>query len=231
MEHVNTITDTLKRLNMNMHEDDQSWFKLPDENGPVAQYLLLHELSLPPGLDINSQINVDRSSTRVITTFKNLTSNEILSFDQQIRDHFDSQQSSYALTIASPSLMFAHIGASNIVNMIEGSSIALAFTSVLLIFAFRSGKIGLLSLVPNLAPVVVAFGLWEIFIGEVGLGLSVVMGVSLSIIVDDTVHFLSKFLRARREMRLSPEEAVRYSSTTWGGRYGLLQRYLLRALP
>jgi uncharacterized protein len=215
-DHVNTITDTLKRLNRNMHGDDPAWYKLPDEKELAAQYLLLYELSLPQGLDVNNQLNVDKSSTRVLATFRNLTSNEILRLEERVLDHFNQQQSPYGLALASPSLMFAHIGSSNIVSMLKGSFMALILISILLGIALRSIKFGLISLLPNLMPAAVGFGLWGMFVGEVGLGLSVVAGVTLGIIVDDTVHFLSKYIRARREKGLSSEDAVRYSFASVG---------------
>ncbi len=60
------------------------------------------------------------------------------------------------------------------------------------------------------------FGLWGIFVGEIGLSLSIVTTMTLGIVIDDTVHFLSKYLRARREDKLSPEDAVRYAFATVG---------------
>jgi len=210
-DNVNTITDTLKRLNRNMHGDDPSWYKLPEEQELTAQYLLLYELSLPQGLDVNNQLNVDKSSTRVIATFKNLSSNQTLEIEDRINQHFEAQNSTYGLSLASPSLMFAHIGSTNIVSMLKGSSFALVLISILLAFALRSVKFGIISLLPNLMPAAIAFGIWGMAVGEIGLGLSVVMGVTLGIIVDDTVHFLSKYIRARREKNLSSEDAVRYS--------------------
>ncbi len=215
-DNVNSITDTLKRLNRNMHGDDPAWYKLPEEQELAAQYLLLYELSLPQGLDVNNQLNVDKSSTRVLATFKNLTSNQTLDIEKRIVEHFNSLESNYAIALASPSLMFAHIGSTNIVSMIEGSLFALILISILLGFALRSVKFGLISLLPNLMPASIAFGIWGLAVGEVGLGLSVVMGVTLGIIVDDTVHFLSKYIRARREKNLSSEDAVRYSFASVG---------------
>jgi len=215
-DNVNTITDTLKRLNRNMHGDDPEWYKLPDEQELTAQYLLLYELSLPQGLDVNNQLNVDKSSTRVIATFQNLSSNQTLEIEQRINQHFNSQNSSYELSLASPSLMFAHIGSTNIVSMLKGSSFALILISILLGFALRSVKFGIISLLPNLMPAAIAFGIWGMTVGQVGLGLSVVMGVTLGIIVDDTVHFLSKYIRARREKNLSSEDAIRYSFASVG---------------
>jgi len=215
-DHVNTITDTLKRLNKNMHGDDPNWYRLPQEQELAAQYLLLYELSLPQGLDVNNQLNVDKSSTRVIATFKNLTSNQTLDMEKRILARFNAQNTGYELVLASPSLMFAHIGSHNIVSMLQGSSLALVLISILLGIALRSLKFGLISLLPNLMPAAIGFGLWGMFIGEVGLGLSVVMGMTLGIIVDDTVHFLSKYIRAGREKNYTSEEAVRYSFASVG---------------
>ncbi len=117
---------------------------------------------------------------------------------------------------ASPSVMFAYIGQRNIRSMLIGTSVALVLISLILIFALRSVRLGLISLVPNLAPAAMGFGLWGLLYGQVGLGLSVVMGLTLGIVVDDTVHFLSKYLRARREQGLSSEDAVRYAFHTVG---------------
>jgi len=65
-------------------------------------------------------------------------------------------------------------------------------------------------------PVAMAFGLWGLFVGRIGMASSIVAALALGIIVDDTVHFLSKYLRARRELKLSPEDAIRYAFTRVG---------------
>ena len=87
---------------------------------------------------------------------------------------------------------------------------------ITLIIALRSLKLGLLSLFPNLIPVVLAFGTWALIVGQVGLVVSVVFAMALGIIVDDTVHYLSKYLHARRVKSLSPADAVRYAFNTVG---------------
>ncbi|MDP7537764.1 MAG: MMPL family transporter, partial [Methylococcales bacterium] len=52
--------------------------------------------------------------------------------------------------------------------------------------------------------------------GRIGLGLSVVTGLTLGIVVDDTVHFISKYRFARQEQQMSQEDAVRYAFSTVG---------------
>lgn len=210
-DHVNILTDTLKRLNKNMHGDDPDWYRLPDTRELAAQYLLLYEMSLPYGLDLNNQLDVDKSSTRVVATFQNLTSKEIIDLENRIKAWHQAHAPELGMEIASPSLMFAHIGQRNIVSMLTGTGSALILISVLLGMAVRSGRYGLVSLIPNLAPAAIGFGIWALMVGTVGLGLSVVAGMTLGIVVDDTIHFLSKYLRARREKQASAEEAVNYA--------------------
>ncbi len=215
--HVSSITDIMKRLNKNMHADDLAMYKLPDERDLAAQYLLLYEMSLPYGLDLNNQINVDKSSIRVSATLITLSTNEILNLEQRTTAWLQNN-APYIKSGAGtgPTMMFAHIGERNIKSMLIGTTFALILISIILIFAFRSIKIGLTSLIPNLVPAAMGFGLWGIFVGEIGLSLSIVTSMTLGIVVDDTVHFMSKYLRARREKGLSPQDAVRYAFISVG---------------
>lgn len=215
--HVSTFTDVMKRINKNMHNDEHDWYRIPDQRDLAAQYLLLYEMSLPFGLDLNNQINVDKSATRMQVNLKSVSSNELLALEERAQAWLkENAPESMQVHGAGPTIMFANIGYRNIRSMLQGTVIALVLISMILIFALRSFKIGLLSLIPNLIPAAMAFGLWGLFVGQVGLSLSVVVGMTLGIVVDDTVHFLSKYLRARREKGLSSPDAVRYAFSTVG---------------
>jgi len=214
--HVQTISDTFKRLNKNMHGDNPAYYRLPESRELAAQYLLLYELSLPYGLDLNDQIDVDKAQTRINVTLENLHTNEMLAIETRVAEWLGQNLPELSYTAASPSLMFAHIGERNVSSMLLGTTLALIVISFILVLALRSARIGLLSLAPNLIPAGMAFGLWGMLVGQVGMSLSVVAGMTLGIVVDDTVHFLSKYLRARRENNLNAEQAVHYAFKTVG---------------
>ncbi len=214
--HVNTVADTFKRLNKNMHGDDDKKYTLPNDRELAAQYLLLYELSLPYGLDLNDQINIDKSSTRLATTLETLSTDQMLSFEQRSRDWINENAPDVNMIASSPAVIFSHLAVRNIGSMIIGTLVALALISLILIFALRSLKLGIVSLIPNIAPIAVAFGVWAIFDSEIGLALSVVAGMTLGIVVDDTVHFMSKYLRAKREKNLNAIDAVRYAFSNVG---------------
>ncbi|TOC69681.1 RND transporter [Vibrio parahaemolyticus] len=214
-DHVATLADVYKRLNKNMHGDDEAYYLLPQERELAAQYLLLYEMSLPYGLDLNNQINVDKSSIKMVLTVANLGSVELVDLENRIYQWFAEHAPQYQVVASSPSLMFAHIGETNMASMLSTLPITLVLISALLIFALRSVRLGLISLMPNIAPAVIGFGLWALISGEINLGLSVVVTLTLGIVVDDVVHFLSKYQRARREGQTA-EQAVRYAFHTVG---------------
>lgn len=214
---VNSIADVMKRLNKNMHGDDPAYFKIPDSRELAAQYLLTFEFSLPKGLDLNNQINVDKSATRVTVTCRDIPTKELRAIiaagEDWLREYAPSYMHVYA---AGPNVMFAHISERNIKSMLSGTALAIVAISVILMFAMRSVRYGLISLIPNVVPAVLGFGTWALLYGEMGLSLAMVSGMTLGIVVDDSIHFLSKYLRARREKGLSGEEAVRYAFHTVG---------------
>jgi predicted RND superfamily exporter protein len=217
VRHVLSLTDVFKRLNRNMHGDDPAEYRLPERRDLAAQYLLLFEMSLPYGLDLNNQINVDKSGTRFIVTLDDISTREIRELAASGEAWLAANAPPEMRTKASgPSVMFAHLSKRNIEGMLLASLVALVLVSITLVFAFRSLKFGLLSLIPNVAPAALAFGAWGLSVGRINIALSAVVAMTLGIVVDDTVHFLSKYLRARREKNADGAEAVRYAFNTVG---------------
>lgn len=215
--HVASITDVMQRLNMNMNGDDPAQYRLPESRELAAQYLLLYELSLPYGLDLNNQINVDKSSTRVGVSTRTLSSKDVIALNARAEAWLAANAPTVKSGIGTgTSLMFADIGKRNINSMLLGTVVALVLISFLLLFMLRSVKLGLVSLIPNLLPLAMGFGLWGIIDGQIGLSLSVVTSMTLGIIIDDTVHFLSKYQRARRMLGCDPADAVRYAFRSVG---------------
>ena len=215
--HVQSLTDIMRRLNKNMHGDDEAFFRLPEDRNLAAQFLLLFEMSLPFGLDLNNQINVDKSALRLTATLRNISTGEARNLKARAAAWLTANfPTTSAAEATGPFMMFAFISKRNIEGMLVGTTIAFILISLVLVVALRNVKIGLISLVPNLVPALMTFGIWGIFVGQVGMAASVVTATSLGIIVDATVHFLSKYLRARRQRGDSPEDAIRYAFSTVG---------------
>ncbi len=210
--HVYSISDIMKRLNKNMHGDDQSFYRIPDNRELSAQYLLLYELSLPYGLDLNDRINVDKSATRVTAMLHKATTSETKAFLASSRQWMAENWPEYMQAQpTSAQVMFTYITDRNVQNMITGTIAAIFAIALIMIVALRSFRLGMLSMIPNGLPLLMTFGAWALLIGEVGFSVATVASISLGIIVDDTVHFLSKYVRARNEKGLSAEDSIRYA--------------------
>jgi len=215
--HVNSYVEVAKRVNKSMHGDQLAYYKTPTSREEAAQYLLLYEMSLPFGLDLNNQINVDKSETRVTVTTKNLRSPDQIAFSKRSEKWIDDNAPKYMHTLGtSPTLMFSNLGFRQAASMLNGNIIAGILITILLIFSLKSLKLGLISIIPNLAPVVVGFGVWALYSGQINTGMVVVFGMTLGIVVDDTIHFMSKYIRARREYNYTAVEAVQYAFKTVG---------------
>jgi predicted RND superfamily exporter protein len=208
--HVASFTDVMKRMNKSMHGDDPALYRLPDQRDLAAQYLLLYEMSLPYGLDLNSQINVDKSATRLTATLDTVPTKRMRAIAARAESWLAANAPPAMRAEATgATIMFAYIAERNIRSMLGGTALAFVLIAATLIIALRSVRLGLVSLVSNFFPVLIAFGLWAIFVGELGIIASVVTATSLGLIVDDTVHILSKYNRAKREHRLNVHDSVR----------------------
>ena len=213
--HVQAFSDIMKRLNKNMHGDDPAFYRLPEDPDLAAQYLLLYEFSLPFGSDLNDRIDVAKSATRLSVVTKNAWSRDLRELDKRAQVWLQANAPAFAYEASGLSIVFAHLSLRNINSMLRGTITAMALISFILIWIFKSVRVGLLSLLPNFIPAIMSFGLWGYLVGHVGIASSVVIAVVFGIVVDDTIHFLSKYLKARREGRPAPE-AVRYTFNTVG---------------
>ncbi|MBX9915805.1 MAG: hypothetical protein E6Q59_04950 [Nitrosomonas sp.] len=215
--HVFAITDIFKRLNQNMHSDDPAWYRLPETAEMSAQFLLLYEMSLPYGLDLNDRINVNKSATRVSVTLHSISSQQVLDLEARAQAWLKVNAPNFARHEGTGiTLLFAHIGQRNIASMINGLLLAAGIIALTLIAVLRSATLGLLSLIPNVIPSIMVFGVWGMLVGQIGMASSVVVAMTLGILVDDTVHFLTQYQYARNHKGLLPEAAVEYAFSQIG---------------
>ena len=217
VNHVTSLAHTMKNLNKSMHGDDPEWEAIPESEELSSQYLFFYEMSLPMGLDLNSSISQDRSSTKISANLDDMGGKEFLKFDKKVRAHI---QENNLTEIISPAagfrVVFSHISMVIVNSLLFGVFLGLLLITLLLGSFFRSIPFGVLSAFPNVLPIASAFGIWALYDGQVGFMVAAGMGSTLGIIVDFTVHLLSKYDLARREMGQSPEEAVVFAFESVG---------------
>ncbi|MDE2928782.1 MAG: MMPL family transporter [Acidobacteriota bacterium] len=212
VHHVQAFTDIMKRVNRNLHGDDPAFYRIPDDAELAAQFLLLYEFSLPFGADLNDRVDIAKSATRMTVVLKETSTVEHLDLDARARNWLEANAPGLSGPASGFTMIAAHMSSDNTWSMLEGTILAAGLISVILLLVFRNVLIGMVCLVPNFIPAVLLFGLWGYLHGNVGLGGSVVVAVAIGVIVDDTIHFMTHYMRDRQKGR-SASEAVR---TTFG---------------
>lgn len=211
--HVHTFSDVMRRLNMNLNGDDPEMYRLPENRELAAQYLLLYEMSLPYGLDLNNLINTDKSATRVRAAIFVEASSDIKRLKTAADEWLDAN-GVLDMGGSGPNVMFAFISETDAASMLVATVFVLLIICLTMVVALRSVGLGLVSLVPNCLPVIVAFGVWAVFSGNVTVAASVAVVVVLGLIVDVTVHIVVKYRNARKHERKEPQESIRYAFRT-----------------
>ena len=198
VEHVTSLSDKLAQIHRVI--DPASETRLPHTRELIAQYLLLYELSLPPGNDIADRINADRSAIRVTVNMRHVTSAQIRELNA-MAEVWLARENPVAVQDRGHSInfFFATLSLTNIQSMIGGTIIALIMISVIILVSLRDYRLGLVSLIANLLPVIAGFGIWGFVVGEIGLASSVVAAMTFGIVVDDTIHLLLRYKKERSE--------------------------------
>lgn len=212
IRNVYSYSDIIKRLNRNMHGDDPEFYRIPSNQKEAAQYLLLYELSQPFGSDISNIIQPNKESSRVIVNIPSFDSKDVIALREKIRIWSENNMPSYMhYPGESLAVMWMYLGAEGFYSSVKGALIALFIISIILTFVFKSVRYGAISLIPNLLPAGIGYGVWAMISGNLDMSQMMVLSITIGIVVDDTVHFLSKYMRARKESNASSEDAVRYA--------------------
>ena len=214
---VAAIPQLFKELNQAMMGGGDQYFVLPDSEEQAAQYLIFYELGLPPGKDLQDEIDIHKRSTRLALVLDTIDAGLLLDFEQRAFDWMQAEWPASMRTRGSgTSIMFSRISERNFNAMLNGMAMVLVLVTLVMIITLKSVKLGLLSLIPNVLPALAAFGLWGWFNGRLDMATAVVGSMSLGIIIDDSVHLLSRYLHNKRNERLDTRAAIFGALTSVG---------------
>jgi len=193
-----SIVDILKDLNQSFHEGDPAHYVLPDSRELIAQYLLIYSMS--GGEEAEDYVSSDYSRASLVVRTKMVETSRIAKLERSLHRFLNTE------SLDGSSVQITGIGALwlRLVEYITQSQIRgiiLAFTviSAMMCFIFKSIRIGMLSMVPNVAPVLLTLG----GMGWAGMPLDytrlLISTVAIGIAVDDTIHLTTRFHHAFQE--------------------------------
>ncbi|NNF80553.1 MAG: MMPL family transporter, partial [Rhizobiales bacterium] len=161
-----------------------------------------------------SESALNRVEPTITAVLSNASSAEIRQLAERSKTWLGNHARGLSDGPVGTTLLAAYLSERNLNAMLLGTVAALVLVSLILLFALGNVRLGVISLVPNLVPMLLAYGAWGLTLGEMSFAATVVMALTFGIIVDDTVHFLSKYSRYR--MGASVEQSVAQSFRTVG---------------
>ncbi len=208
-EAIEGVTDTSSIIDLlsRMNELLTGSAGVPATGEGIAQYLLLFEMS--GGEDLDTLIDQEARIARVVVRLEDMTAEEVVDIADRLdvlaQEILPKQASAVTTGIGT---MSARLGPRLLTTSLEGFGAALGLIAVLLALLFRSARVGLLSLIPNLMPVGLGLLASALFFEQIDADSLTFLAISIGIAVDDTIHFLARY-RIERSSGAEREEAVR----------------------
>jgi predicted RND superfamily exporter protein len=203
----------LKEIHQALNENRSEFYAIPDNRDLVAQELLLFENSGSDDLEdfVDSQFSKVRLTMKAPFTDAVKYSRLIEEVDTYFAEMFP--QANVASTGMIP--LLARVMSNSIFSLAKSYGIALAIISVMMILLIGRLRIGMLSMVPNLTPILLTMGVIYLFHFPMDLFTMLVASIAIGLAVDDTIHFMHNF-RRYYEQTGNPKEAVRLTMISTG---------------
>ncbi|MEP0202197.1 MAG: MMPL family transporter [Halioglobus sp.] len=208
---VNSYVGMLKTLNKSENDNDEAFYRLPEDNLQVIDYLVGYQLIQEIEPHLEPIFDPEYTTVRVSVGTSNLSNRELLELNERVEGWYASNLNpDYRVLPASNTILFSRLNNTISTQLLEGFTVSFFLITLTMLIGLRSVRYGLLSIAPNLFPPAIVFGVWGLLVGELSPYILMLFSISIGLVVDDSVHVLSKYIAARREGK-TPESAVAYS--------------------
>ena len=207
---VSTVSDVVKNLHKNMNGGLEEYYKIPDNKALIAQYFLMYEFSVPYGMDLKNQMTADKSSSRMLIRTNYSTAIETVAFNKEVNLWIENNLKPFKTKgVAGIPIMMPHLFTENTNGLLLGLLFSFSFIILVVGLSLRSLRYGIISVIPNVVPFILGFGILTLFTDMVTASHQVAVLISIGLVVDATIHFLSKYQKAI-SMKLEADEAIQY---------------------
>ena len=208
---VTSYTDYLRSRNKSDNDDDEAYDILPEDQLQIIDYLVGYQLVQEIEPSLQPIFNADYSAVRLVIATSNLSNKELLDFNDRIDDWIaENVQKKYKVLHGDNSILYVRLDRLITMELMYGFMLSFFFITITMIIGLQSWRYGLLSIMPNLFPATIVFGVWAVFVGELSPYILMLFSISIGLVVDDSVHILSKYISGKKD-GMSPESASVYS--------------------
>jgi len=200
-----SIKDIVERMHVVLSDDSN--VSLPQDSNLIAQYLLLYSMSIPQGMSINDQIDIDERLLRITINSKTQTTSKDVEMIRWIKLWWQ-ENTEYSADVQGETAIFSYMQESVIHTLLYSIMYTLIIIFISMLLIFKRLKMLWIFILPNIAPIVMVAGVMGYLNINIDIGVVISASVILGIAVDDTIHFFSKYFQARKSMEF--EESIDY---------------------
>ena len=209
-----SLADILKEINQALNENRSGHYRIPDNRELIAQEFLLFENSGSDDLEdfVDSQFRQTRFTIKMPWVDSMLYRAFMEDIGQRFGQVFGAGA---AVSVTGMVALLARTMSATIESMKQSYLIALAVITLMMVLLIGNLRIGLISMLPNLTPIMLTLGLMGWFGIPVDLFTMLIGSIAIGLAVDDTIHFMHNYRRYHHESG-DVREAVRATLLTTG---------------
>ncbi|MCP4117181.1 MAG: outer membrane lipoprotein-sorting protein [Desulfobacteraceae bacterium] len=188
-----SLADILKETNKALHNNDDRAYVLPESRALTAQELFMFENSGSDDLEDFTDSLFSRARLSVKLPFIDAISYS--NYIDRVNEKLEAQFPDVSVTTTGMIMIYSRVIAAGIKSMQASYLYALGTITILMILLLGNVRIGLVSMVPNLLPIVLILGVAGWCSVPVSLFIMLVGNIAMGLAVDDTIHFMHNFRR------------------------------------
>jgi uncharacterized protein len=207
-----SVLDVVKQMNQSLHQDKLEFYSIPDDQEAVAQLLFLYTMGLPQGMDLNDRMTLDYRRMRMSIMWSTQDSRTYVTHMDQVNEKVEELGLVGEINGKFP--LYQRMNGYIVDTFVWSIGLAILMVTLVMTIFFKSIKLGILSMFPNIMPLPFGLAAMTLLGIPVDMGASLVTSVCLGIAVDDTIHFIATFRKGRKKgMNVDDALAALFEST------------------
>ena len=188
---TSSFVDQLKQVNRAVHENDDEFYAVPKTRESVSELLLLYESGGGKEFDRLVSFAYDTAHVQVRTV--SLSTADVRKLESDVYEFVRTNVPWLKIKFTGASCLLTSVA--DYLSESELYSFIYAFVTILIVMTivFRSVKLGLLAMIPNVIPVVLTLGLVSFAGARVNMVLVILAPIILGVCIDDTIHFITRY--------------------------------------
>ena len=185
---VMSVTQYIKEIHQAMNDGDPAFYHVPNSRNLISQYMLLYES------EFETFFNLDYTKLRIAAQIKDIDSRRSAEIEEEINNFIMANAPSGVKAEVTGTAFIALRTNNYLVRNLAGSFfIAFIVVTLLMAILFRSVKMALISIVPNLIPMMMMAAVMGFFQVSLRPSTAMTFAIAFGIAVDDTLHYLTRY--------------------------------------